>query len=104
MKIQRAIVIGGSVGGLFEECLADEIVAADGDLERARETYEVRRTLFGTRAIARSRRLGAHLEAQLKPRELRTNDELHQRPEIVLRELGAQLSTIPELAELVHRS
>ncbi len=92
--------MGITKAALDARCLADAIVAADGELDAALANYDSARRAFGMRAVARSRRLGAHLEAQLKPRELRTPDELHQRPEIVLRELGVQLSDIPELAEL----
>ncbi len=95
--------MGVTKAALDAEGLPDEIVGAEGDLHTALAQYEVKRRLFGTRAVARSRRLGAHLEAQLKPREMRSEEELHQRPEVVMREAGAQLSTIPELAELVHR-
>ena len=51
-----------------------------------------------TRVVARSRRLGAYIEAQLKPPELRTAEECDQRPEVVLREIGANLANISELA------
>jgi len=42
--------------------------------------------------------LGAYIEAQLKPPELRTAEECDQRPEVVLREIGANLANIRELA------
>ena len=65
--------------------------------------YDERQRLFGTRVIARARKLGRHLEAQMKPREARTEDELLQDPEVVMREVGARLCEIPELYELVQR-
>lgn len=90
--------MGVTKAAVDAQFLADAIEAADGDLDTALAQYDQVRRSFGMRVVARSRRLGAHLEAQLKPRELRTEDELHQRPEVVLREIGVNLSDIPELA------
>jgi 2-polyprenyl-6-methoxyphenol hydroxylase-like FAD-dependent oxidoreductase len=89
---------GITKAALDAECLADAIAAANGDLEAALPHYAEDRQRFGVRIVERARRLGAHLEAQLKPREQRTEAELHQRPEIVLREIGARLADIKELA------
>ena len=72
------------------------------DIDGALARYDIRQRLFGTRVVERARRLGAHLEAQFaKPRELRTAEELYQDPEVVMREIGARLSDIPELRELI---
>jgi 2-polyprenyl-6-methoxyphenol hydroxylase-like FAD-dependent oxidoreductase len=90
--------MGVTKAALDAQYLVDAIVAADGDLDAALSQYDSARRSFGLRVVARSRRLGAHLEAQLKPRELRTDEELHQRPEVVLRQIGVNLSDIPELA------
>ncbi len=90
--------MGVTKAALDAQYLADAIAASDGDLDRALAQYDSARRLFGMRVVARSRRLGAHLEAQLKPRALRTDEELHQRPEVVLRQIGVNLSDIPELA------
>ena len=64
--------------------------------------YDTARRLFGTRAVARAHKLGAHIEAQVtKPRHFRTAEELHQKPtEAAMREFGPRLADIPELAEL----
>ena len=59
--------------------------------------YERKRWQFGTRIVAEARRLGAYLQAQLKPRAGRTEDELQQRPDVVLREIGSPLVDIREL-------
>jgi 2-polyprenyl-6-methoxyphenol hydroxylase-like FAD-dependent oxidoreductase len=90
--------MGVTKAALDAQCLAQAIAAANGDLPAALARYDRERRLFGTRVVARSRRLGAYIEAQLKPPELRTPEECDQRPEIVLREIGAKLANISELA------
>ncbi len=90
--------MGVTKAALDAQCLAQSLAAAPGDLFAALEQYDRERRLFGTRVVARSRRLGAYIEAQLKPPELRTAEECDQRPEIVLREIGAKLANIDELA------
>ena len=67
--------------------------------------YNDSRGLFGNRLVARNRWLGAHLSAHLtKPRHLRTPDELaHRPPDITLREFGAKLCDIPDLAPIARR-
>lgn len=90
--------MGVAKAALDAQCLADEL-AADDDLDAALHRYEASRRVFGARAVARGRWLGAHLEAQLKPRDQRTEAELHQRAEDVLREVGKQISEVPELAD-----
>jgi len=90
--------MGVTKAALDAQCLAQSIAAAPGDLPAALARYDAERRLFGTRVVARSRRLGAYIEAQLKPPELRTAEECDQRPEVVLREIGANLANISELA------
>jgi 2-polyprenyl-6-methoxyphenol hydroxylase-like FAD-dependent oxidoreductase len=82
------------------ECLADSL-AAHADIAAALHQYNELQHAFGTRLVARARRIGAHLEAQGKPRELRTPEELHQNPAVFMRESGARLKDIPELMELI---
>ena len=67
--------------------------------------YNDSRGLFGNRLVARNRWLGAHLSAHLtKPRHLRTPDELaHRPPDITMREFGAKLCDIPDLAPIARR-
>ena len=90
--------MGVTKAALDAQCLAQSIAAVPGDLPAALARYDAERRLFGTRVVARSRRLGAYIEAQLKPPELRTAEECDQRPEVVLREIGANLANISELA------
>ena len=89
--------MGVTKAALDAQCLAQSIAAVPGDLPAALARYDAERRLFGTRVVARSRRLGAYIEAQLKPPELRTAEECDQRPEVVLREIGANLANISEL-------
>ena len=90
--------MGVTKAALDAQSLAQAIAARPGDLEGALAAYDSERRLFGTRVVARSRRLGAYIEAQLKPPALRTPEECDQRPEVVLREIGAKLANIQELA------
>ena len=90
--------MGVTKAALDAQCLAHALAAAPGDLSGALVRYDRERRLFGTRVVARARRLGAYIEARLKPPELRTLEECDQRPEIVMREIGANLADIGELA------
>ncbi len=90
--------MGVTKAALDAQCLAQAIAAMPGDLAAALARYDRDRRLFGARVVARARRLGAYIEAQLKPAALRTPEECDQRPEMVLREIGAKLANISELA------
>jgi len=90
--------MGVTKAALDAQCLARAIAALPGELAGALARYDRERRSFGARVVARSRRLGAYIEAQLKPPALRTAAECDQRPEIVLREIGAKLADISELA------
>ncbi|HSC95620.1 MAG TPA: FAD binding domain-containing protein [Burkholderiales bacterium] len=79
---------GVTKAALDAECLAREIQAADGDLDTALARYERDRRLFGSRIVARARRLGAYIEAQLKPPSERTEAERQPPPEYLMREVG----------------
>jgi len=92
--------MGVTKAAFDSECLADSLAACP-DLDEALKQYDRLQREFGTRLVARARRIGAHLEAQGKPRELRTSEELHQNPQVFMRESGARLRDIPELIELV---
>ena len=95
--------MGVTKAALDAECLADAIAAAGDDLDAALSRYDREQHRFGTAVVARARKLGAHLEAQLsKPREQRSEEELFQDPVIVLRNIGARLRDIPELISLVQ--
>jgi len=79
---------GVTKAALDAECLAREIQAAGGDLDAALAAYDRERRLFGSRIVARARRLGAYIEAQLKPPAERTEAERQPPPEYLMREVG----------------
>ncbi len=79
---------GVTKAALDAKGLADAL-SAGADFEAALARYDAERRAFGHALVARGRHLGAYLEAQLKPRELRSGAECEQRPEIVLAEYGA---------------
>jgi 2-polyprenyl-6-methoxyphenol hydroxylase-like FAD-dependent oxidoreductase len=79
---------GVTKAALDAECLAREIQGANGDLDTALARYERERRLFGSRIVARARRLGAYIEAQLKPPAERTEAERQPPPEYLMREIG----------------
>jgi len=94
--------MGVTKAALDAECLADALQHT-GDIEAALCRYHERQHLFGTRVIARARRIGAHLEAQVtKPPQQWTPDERHSNPLRMMRESGARLRDVPELIELVR--
>ena len=90
--------MGTTKAGLDAQCLTDAITQAGGNIDAALVRYERERWQFGTRIVAQARRLGAYLQAQLKPRAERSAAELQQRPEVVLREIGSPLVDIRELS------
>jgi 2-polyprenyl-6-methoxyphenol hydroxylase-like FAD-dependent oxidoreductase len=79
---------GVTKAALDAECLAREIRAANGDLDAALARYDRERRLFGSRIVDRARRLGAYIEAQLKPPAQRTEAERQPPPEYLMREIG----------------
>jgi 2-polyprenyl-6-methoxyphenol hydroxylase-like FAD-dependent oxidoreductase len=81
--------MGVTKAALDAESLARTIAEADGDLDIGLAHYEVERRRFGSRIIARARRLGAYLEAQHKPPARRTAAERQQDPAVVMREIGS---------------
>lgn len=94
--------MGVTKAALDAECLADALKQT-GDIDAALARFNTRQHLFGTRVIARARRVGAHLGARAtKPPESWTQEERHQDPVTMMRESGARLRDIPELIELVH--
>jgi 2-polyprenyl-6-methoxyphenol hydroxylase-like FAD-dependent oxidoreductase len=94
--------MGVTKAGLDAESLADALAESGDDIAAGLARYDEEQGEFGRRAVARARYLGAHLEAQHKPRALRTPAELSRDPERWIRESGARLSDIPELLELVE--
>lgn len=79
---------GVTKAALDAQCLAD-VLADCADFDAALARYDAERREFGAALVARGRHLGAYLEAQLKPREQRTDVERERRPDIVLAEYGA---------------
>ena len=80
--------VGVTKAAMDAECLAREIQAAGGDLDEALSRYDRARRLFGTRIVARARRLGAYIEAQLKPPAERTDAERQPPPDYLMHEIG----------------
>lgn len=94
--------MGVTKAGLDAESLADALAWAGDDMAAGLARYDEEQGEFGRRTVARARYLGAHLEAQHKPRALRTPAELSRDPDKWIRESGARLRDIPELLELVE--
>jgi len=90
--------MGVTKAALDAECLAREIRAANGDLGAALVRYDRERRRFGTRLVARARRLGAYIEAQLKPAASRTRRERMPPPEYLMREIGSMAVDIKALS------
>lgn len=94
--------MGVTKAALDAECLADALMQT-GDIDAALARFNTRQHLFGTRVVARARRVGAHLGAQAtKPPETWTPEERHQDPVRMMIESGARLRDVPELIELVR--
>jgi 2-polyprenyl-6-methoxyphenol hydroxylase-like FAD-dependent oxidoreductase len=94
--------MGVTKAALDAECLADALLHTS-DIDAALARYNARQHAFGTRVIARARRVGAHLGAQAtKPPETWTPEERHQDPVRMMIESGARLHDIPELITLVR--
>jgi 2-polyprenyl-6-methoxyphenol hydroxylase-like FAD-dependent oxidoreductase len=89
--------MGVTKAALDAEGLARAIAGAGGDLDNGLARYDLDRRRFGSRIIARARRLGAYLEAQHKPPAKRTAAERRQDPEVVMREIGSNAVDLNEL-------
>ncbi|MFM9884772.1 MAG: FAD binding domain-containing protein [Burkholderiales bacterium] len=106
----RAVLLGDAAfvarphvgAGITKAALDAKTLAAalveSPTIEAALTRYDIERRRFGSGLVARGRRLGAYLEAQLKPIEQRTAIELHQDPLTVMREMGAPLAGVRELS------
>jgi 2-polyprenyl-6-methoxyphenol hydroxylase-like FAD-dependent oxidoreductase len=81
--------MGVTKAALDAQCLAEAIRDAQGDLEAALARYDAERRLFGSRIVARARRLGAYIEAQHKPPEQRAEHEREPAAEVLMREIGS---------------
>lgn len=89
---------GVTKAALDAQSLADALAASPADIDAALAHYNTARVAFGSKLVARARRLGAYLEAQLKPLAERTPAESVQDPAQVMREIGAPLAGIRELS------
>jgi 2-polyprenyl-6-methoxyphenol hydroxylase-like FAD-dependent oxidoreductase len=89
--------MGVTKAALDAECLARSIEAAGGNLGTALERYDRERRLFGSRIVARARRLGAYIEAQQKPAAQRAAHERQPPPETIMREIGSMAVNLREL-------
>jgi 2-polyprenyl-6-methoxyphenol hydroxylase-like FAD-dependent oxidoreductase len=69
---------GVTKAALDAQHLADVIMESNGNIDAALVRYDVDRRRFGTWLVERGRRMGAYLSAQLKPREQRSEIELHR--------------------------
>jgi len=89
--VARPHVGAGVIKAALDACsLADAITATQGDLDAALARYEAERSRFGAAIVARARRLGAYLEAQLlAPAARPPGLERQHRPEVAMREIGA---------------
>lgn len=89
---------GVTKAALDAQTLADALAASPGDVDAALARYNAQRVAFGSKLVARARRLGGYLEAQLKPQAERAPEHRHQDPDQVMREIGAPLAGIRELS------
>ena len=96
------LAMGVTKAALDAESLADALAWAGEDMAAALARYDQEQGEFGRRAVARARYLGAHVEGQHKPRELRVGPELGRDPKVFMLESGARLCDIPDLFEVVQ--
>lgn len=90
--------MGVTKAALDAECLAAALEETDADVDASLARYNAARQVFGARIVARARRLGAYLEAQLKPPEERSEAEREPPAEVLMREIGSSSVDIAELA------
>lgn len=90
--------MGVTKAALDAEYLAVALEGTDGDIAAALARYDAERRVFGERIVARARKLGAYLEAQLKPPMARTDAEREPPAEVLMREIGSSSVDIAELA------
>lgn len=87
---------GVTKAALDAVCLADALRDHGDDIDAALTRYDRERRRFGEAIVARARWLGAYIEARARPGATRPG--LPEEPAAVLREIGAKLNDIPELA------
>jgi len=91
--------MGVTKGALDAVCLARSLEMEDS-IEKALGRYDELRSVFGRRAVARARYLGAYIEAASYPERPWRPEQLDQSPQRLLREVATSLSDIDELASL----
>jgi len=69
---------GVTKAALDGACLADALKIAGGDIAAGLAQYQREQQPFGSEIVALGRAQGAYLSAQIKPREQRTEAELHR--------------------------
>ena len=90
--------MGVTKAALDAECLAGVLREADGEVAAALARYDAERRVFGERIVARARKLGAYLQAQLKPPAERTEAEREPPADVLLREIGSSSVDLADLA------
>ncbi|MDH3288933.1 MAG: FAD binding domain-containing protein [Betaproteobacteria bacterium] len=90
--------MGVTKAALDAECLAAALKKTGDDVDASLARYEAERRVFGERIVSRARRLGAYLEAQLKPAAERTEAEQEPPAEVLMQEIGSSSVDIAELA------
>jgi 2-polyprenyl-6-methoxyphenol hydroxylase-like FAD-dependent oxidoreductase len=82
------VATGVTKAALDAQCLVDALAARNGNIDAALARYDRERWQYGNALVARGRRLGTSLEAQLVPRQ-GSHMRLDARCEIIMREYGA---------------
>lgn len=90
--------MGVTKAALDAECLAAALKETGDDVDASLARYDAERRVFGERIVARARRLGAYLEARLKPPAERTEAEQEPPVEVLMRDIGSSSVDIAELA------
>jgi 2-polyprenyl-6-methoxyphenol hydroxylase-like FAD-dependent oxidoreductase len=80
---------GVTKAALDSQGLVDALAESPDDLDTALMRFNCERRHFGHRLVARGRYLGGYLEAQIKPNDSNHGYGPARRPEIVMREFGA---------------
>jgi 2-polyprenyl-6-methoxyphenol hydroxylase-like FAD-dependent oxidoreductase len=91
--------MGVTKAALDAECLALSIRDSGDDLGAALARYDSERRPFGSRIVARARRLGAYIEAQRKPPAARAEHERQPPPETLMREIGSMAVNLAEMTQ-----
>jgi 2-polyprenyl-6-methoxyphenol hydroxylase-like FAD-dependent oxidoreductase len=80
---------GVTKAALDAQGLAEALAASPGNLAAALTCYDSDRRRFGNWIVARGRRIGGHVEAQLRHAEPHDSGGLDPRHNVIMRELGA---------------